>query len=53
MDAASRYRFTKLIDPVSLFFGVRDLETSRFADEIEFRSRSHPQEHENADRYKR
>jgi hypothetical protein len=53
MVAAGFRGFTKHIDPVSLSFGVRDLEAPRLADEIECRSRSEAQEHEDTGRNER
>jgi hypothetical protein len=45
--------FTKHIDPVSLSFGVRDLDAPRFSDAIEFYPRSQTQKHEDARRDER
>jgi hypothetical protein len=53
MDAVSRSRFTKLIDPALLSFSVWDLETSRVSDKIKCCCWSQPEEHENAGRYER
>ena len=53
MDAAGFRGFTKHIDPVSLSFGVRDLDARRLADEIECHPRGEAQEHEDAGRDER